>query len=235
LETLKKFQKQITIIAFLVGLLLIVVFLVSIGGSNDAFTSEEITIKQGSTSLSVKANGSVEVLTDNGLFTTQWSKEKTDAFFLYFDTKYKGNDLGDNSIEFSGEGESSSGSYSYDELVETIIEEVTGQPGDSGGTGGSGGSNPPPPGSTPKPPPPTGVGSPGPTQTPKPPPPTGLGGSDPTCLYWALSYCVNFPSPTPTPTAAPGDENVIEAPDCASWNAQSSQATVIGNTVCITQ
>ncbi len=225
MKKFEEFQKPVLVVVGILLLITVIYFFFSFGGSKAPENIDEIKVSQSGTTLTVRRNGSVEILTNDGLFTDEWSEEKTNAFFDYFLKKSKsGVSSGDNSITLNGESGSESTNYAgSDELAGAVINEAT---------GGSGGGSAP--GATPKPPPPTGLGGGWETATPKPPPPTGLGGGHPSCLFWVLSYCVNFPSPSPTPTPIPG-ENVIEASGCEDWNAQTSQATVINNTVCITE
>ena len=55
------------------------------------------------------------------------------------------------------------------------------------------------------------------------------------CLYWRLSYCVNYPSPTPSPTPTPPGlgESVDLPPTCTDLNNQTTGRTTISNELCV--
>jgi len=221
MKNLKKSPKLLIFVSITIVLATILAVLIMNGNGNGLNKNDiqEITINQSGVQLTVNANGSVSLLTNDGLFTSSWSDAKTKAFFDYILDKY-GTSL------ITGDG--------TDELIEAVITETlegTGGGSGAGAGGGSGGGGAP--GATVKPNPPTGIGG-GPTATPQGPPPTGIGGGDPICLFWILTFCVTFPSPGPSPT--PGStEGIIEAPDCDSWKSQTDQSTVIDYTVCITE
>lgn len=196
------------------------------GGGVSLVDKDKIMIKNEKGELSVYRNGLVEYKAGEGAFIDNWSMEKTNAFFSYYEENYAGGELADgtgetvyvNGVGYQGKG---------DELTDVVIDDITGGGGDDGGGGGGGdisdyfGTPTPKPSSTPLP------GGTTPTPTP-------VSGIPSDCLFWRLSYCVKYkPTPTPTPTPVSGDTYVIEAANCDEWNETQTSTTVINNTVCV--
>jgi hypothetical protein len=214
----------VTVLVIFLVFLLIRAGGVSLPGTKN-LSDEKIKVSDERGELTVFRNGDVLFVGADGQnIYDKWDADKTDAFFNhYFDNFVNAGvdqGSGENTITIS----TVDGDYTYngddDELGDAVIDDETGGEDDSGGGGDDigdyFGSPTPRPSSTP-------YGS--PTPTPYSP--------FKDCLYWKLSYCV-IPkvTPTPEPTAAPG-EGVIEAANCDEWNETQSSNTVINNTVCI--
>ena len=210
------------------GVILAGVFLLRDGGTG-IIDKEKILVKRDDGELSVYRNGLVEYKTKEGIFIDNWSIEKTNAFFSYYEENYVGGELAGGTGEtvyLNGVGYKSTG----DELAEVVIGDLTDDGGGDGDDGGGGddisdyfGTPTPTPVGT------GGGGYPTPTPTPTP-----AGGIPSDCLFWRLSYCVKYkPTPTSMPTPVSGDQYVIEAADCTEWNETQTTTTVINNTVCV--
>jgi hypothetical protein len=186
----------------------------------------------GSQSIEIVANGKkVTVFSDGSVFSEgvlvdTWDKEKTDAFFDYYNKRYSKSETGDIAITFVSGGDSHT-SYApgSDELTNIIIKNETG----GGGGGGGNGSPTPTPGD---------IGSyfNSPTPTPLPydspsPLPEGIPSW---CKHWLLSYCADTPAPSysPTPTPVPTGPTPLP-PDCNNPGNQQTGRTVISNELCV--
>lgn len=218
----------ILVAAFLVGVLFVAGLTLSfsrnIDDSEDA-NINSVSLEKNGGKLVVSGDGSVVFTNEEGVFFDQWSSDKTDAFFGYYDQNYQGDSQivsgAQNSVSINKNGQT----YTYildedDELADPAAEDAQNSDDEtesqtptptsttsSGGGGGSGGGS-------------SGGGS--------------GGGGDSECLYWTLSYCVIKRTPTPAPTGTPGpDANVIDAADCADYLENNTAPTIINNTVCI--
>jgi hypothetical protein len=153
----------------------------------------------------------------NGNLTTQnWDSGKIQSFFEYMQ-KNMGSTSGDLIVTMKSEGQITSWSLSGDdELIQAVI-------GDRGNNGGGTISNL--------------------FNTPTPyPTPSIAGGPTPPpvpswCMHWKLSFCADIPisgttAPTPTATAVPTSNGVIEANDCSEWNQKSGETTSISDSSC---
>lgn len=222
-------QKKFLLIGGGVILVLLVLGLISLGGSglisNQTEDGELATIeaqKNGSSEkLIIHSDGRVEVHKDGQIFSGFWARGKTSALFAYYNDFYaEGAEVLNGKATFT---------YDEDELIGAIVDETT-----SGGSGGSGGNSGAGPGqdiddlfNTPAPAPTGSGGSAGTgTLTPTPTPVSGT----PWCLYWRLSYCV-IAYQTPVPSgASPTPAANILPPTCPE-NTLTGR-TVIGNELC---
>lgn len=182
----------------------------------------------GSQSIELVANGKkLTVFSDGSVFSEgvlvdTWDKDKTDAFFDYYNKRYAKSETGDIAITFVSGGDShTSYAPANDELTNTIINNETG--------GGGGGNPTPTPGD---------IGSyfNSPTPTPLPydspsPLPEGIPSW---CKHWLLSYCADTPAPSysPTPTPVPTGPTPLP-PDCNNPGNQQTGRTVISNELCV--
>jgi len=206
------------------GVVLAGVFLLR-GGELGLVDKDKIMIKNEKGELSVYRNGLVEYKTREGTLIDNWSMEKTNAFFSYYEENYVGGELAagtGETVYIDGVGYQGK----EDELTDVVIGDITGGEDDGDEDGGGDISDY---FGTPTPTPvATGGGG---YQTPTPTPASGIPND---CLFWRLSYCVKYrPTPTPTPTPVSGDVYVIEAADCEEWNETQTSTTVINNTVCV--
>jgi len=207
------------------GIILVTFFIIffvirsiSPSGSSSNEGLQSITIEANGKKVTVGADGSVY---ENGVLVDTWSREKTQAFFSYYASKYGSSEEGDSVITFivNGEARTQSGS-SNDELTQIVT-------GGGSGTGGNGGNG--------------GGGTSGffesPLATPTPPP-FGESGPPPSpapswCIHWRLSYCADPPPTTSSPTSTPVSGPTPFPPDCNNEGNQQTGRTVIGNELCI--
>lgn len=181
---------------------------------------DKISLQTEGGNLTVYRNGSVEYDTANGLFTDNWTPQKTNAFFEYFEKNYL-NAAGDTSgnLTFSTSTGGQSTNYNPDdELIGAVIDDVTGNndEGDDNGDIGDFFNTP----------------TPGPGGTPAPTPTPASSGND-ECLYWKVSYCVIKKTPTPTPSPAPEEESVAVEPSCTVDENRQTGRTVISSQLCV--
>lgn len=184
--------------------------------------SQKVTIedKEKGSTIVFHRDGLVEYKDKTSEYSTVWSSEKMNAFFEYI---ANGDFTLGTDYEISLSNGGSAGASDEDELLGTIIDEVTGggstNPTPAGGSIGELFNTPNPSGGN------NGNGT-NPTSNP------GGGGGGPTwCKHWRLSYCADhlYPDPTPTPADDPG---VIKAKDCSEWRTQSENKTVISGDSC---
>ena len=189
------------------------------------------TLTGGSQSIQLVANGKkITVYSDgsafsDGVYVETWSKDKTDAFFTYYNKRYLTSETGDIAITFVSGGDSHT-SYApgNDELTNIIVNET------GGGGGGGSGATPTPTGGD--------IGSyfNSPTPTPLPygsstPLPEGIPSW---CKHWLLSYCADTPAPSYSPTATPVATGPTPLPpDCNNLGNQQTGRTVISNDLCV--
>ena len=189
------------------------------------------TLTGGSQSIQLVANGKkITVYSDgsvfsDGVYLETWSKDKTDAFFTYYNKRYLTSETGDIAITFVSGGDSHT-SYApgNDELTNIIVNET------GGGGGGGSGATPTPTGGD--------IGSyfNSPTPTPLPygsstPLPEGIPSW---CKHWLLSYCADTPAPSYSPTATPVATGPTPLPpDCNNLGNQQTGRTVISNDLCV--
>ncbi|OGM28297.1 hypothetical protein A2801_02460 [Candidatus Woesebacteria bacterium RIFCSPHIGHO2_01_FULL_41_10] len=217
-------------LVYMIGglLLLAMVFagvLLLFGGSGKSDELQSIEVRLGDQTLTVSRDGMVLLRTSDGEFQDQWSTEKTRAFFDYFNERTF--EEGEYLLLLNSEAGTQAVAIGDDELINVVINETTGGTGDDGNSGediddyfDDGGSSGGGGGSTPTPPPGGGGSSGG-----------GESGDDDTCLFWRISYCVEFP-PDPTPSPTPTDSPVqIKPPDCAE-NYETGR-TVISSELCL--
>lgn len=165
---------------------------------------------------------------DGNEYAVAWGNEKISSFFDYITSNWKTSESG-YLVSLNGQ---EGGISADDELIQTVLDELSGSDDDDSGSGGGGLSDlfsSPTPASS-------GSGS------------TGGGGSGDTggsggstlpppapswCKHWKLSYCADpiYRSPSPTPLSSFPPE-VIQAKDCDEWNAQVDTKTVISNFSC---
>lgn len=194
---------------------------------------ESVTVIQNGEKITVFRSGRVvRTRADGSQVEEFWSSEKTAAFFdYYWETYGLGGDL--ENITVGGEGglEIDPG----DELSDIIFADDEDGEGDDGGGGGSQGDgglddyfpspSPTNPGGDYTPPPGGGEDGDG----------EGGGSEEPECLFWRLSYCVIFPTPTPAvPTPTPPGVIFYE-PTCEDVGNQQTGKTVIGDELCISE
>ena len=193
------------------------------------------TLSGGSESIQLVSNGKkITVYSDgsafsDGVYVETWSKDKTDAFFTYYNKRYLTSETGDIAITFVSGGDSHT-SYApgNDELTNIIVNETGG--GGGGGGGGGSGATPTPTGGD--------IGSyfNSPTPTPLPygsstPLPEGIPSW---CKHWLLSYCADTPAPSYSPTATPVATGPTPLPpDCNNLGNQQTGRTVISNDLCV--
>ncbi|OGM79212.1 hypothetical protein A2382_00300 [Candidatus Woesebacteria bacterium RIFOXYB1_FULL_38_16] len=252
----KNNKYQVGIVIGVLVLILLGIVLFSGGGSGVGLLGEKkrekISIQKADTKLTVRADGRVAIEKGGKTSYEQWEDGKVTAFFSYFDEKYWG-------VGQKAEGEDSAvifdGGNSLklsddDELVDELLGDggSGGSGGGSGGDdsyftgGGSGGSGSGGGGSLGGGGSSGGGGSGGGSQGGS----GGSGGSggeeggngedgEEECLYWRLSYCVNYPSPTPSPTPTPPGlgESVDLPPTCTDLNNQTTGRTTISNELCV--
>ena len=189
------------------------------------------TLSGGSESIQLVSNGKkITVYSDgsafsDGVYVETWSKDKTDAFFTYYNKRYLTSETGDIAITFVSGGDSHT-SYApgNDELTNIIVNET------GGGGGGGSGATPTPTGGD--------IGSyfNSPTPTPLPygsstPLPEGIPSW---CKHWLLSYCADTPAPSYSPTATPVATGPTPLPpDCNNLGNQQTGRTVISNDLCV--
>lgn len=197
----------------------------------EADKRESVTVIQNGEQITVFKSGRVvRTLADGTQVEEFWSSEKTAAFFDYYWENYS---LGEDVENITVGGEDGVELHPTDELSDIIFDEDNN--GDVGGGGGDEGG---------------GLDdyfpSPSPTNSASvytPPPGGSSGGGDSgsgyeepeECLFWRLSYCVTFPTPTPVvPTPTPQDV-VFYEPTCEDVGNQQTGKTVIGDELCVTE
>ncbi len=181
---------------------------------------ESVTVAMGGEKITVFRSGRVvRTLADGTEVEEFWSSEKTAAFFAYYYETY-GQSMEVPNITV---GEGGLPVDDRDELSEVIFDDSPG----SGGGGGTGGLDDY--FNTPSPTTPGSGGSGGSGGD-------GSGGGsagEPECLFWRLSYCVTFPTPTPAvPTPMPEDVVFFE-PTCEDIRNRETGKTVIGDELCV--
>jgi len=187
---------------------------------SDTDKRESVTVMQNGEQITVFRSGRVVRKAADGTETEEfWSSQKTAAFFDYYWEIYG---QGEDVVSISVGGEGGFPINAEDELSDVILD-------DDSGDGGGGGLDDY--FSTPSPTNPGGGGA-----SPTTPPGGGGGGggsTEPECLFWRLSYCVTFPTPTPAvPTPTPVDTTFFE-PTCEDVGNQQTGKTVIGDELCI--
>ncbi len=178
--------------------------------------SIQITDQKTGTKMTFTRDGFVEYQNGSITKTEIWDPSKIASFFEYIQKNL--NSASGTDVTFTINGQTSSGSLgSNDELIKTIINQISGS-----GSSGSGGTQSF--FSTPAPAP---AGSGGGSSSQTPPP-----GAPSWCIHWRLSYCADqIASPaTPTPTPVPG--GAINAIDCSQWNSQSNSQTTLDDSNC---
>lgn len=207
------------IIALVVGVAVLFLLLSLRGNGESTNPIDSVTIQKDGNTLTVSRNGTVRYTRGGEEFEDFWEEEKINTFFKYIDGKYAGADQivsgGQNYLVINKGGSSSTHIIDEDELIDVIENETSGGsggsgtegagPGGNGGSGGNGGGG-------------SGSGGNG-----------GSAGND-ECLYWRISYCVRYRTPTPTPVGTPPPAEIRE-PNCEA-NTQTGR-TVIGNELCL--
>lgn len=228
-------NKNVVIIS-LVSLFAVVLFFYLIASRSTSIdqTADEISLVKSGNELKVDRSGLVTYKTSDGTFSDFWNKEKTDAFFNYFENNYTGESqtlyTSSDQVVISRGGVNYTYSSSNDELTDAAIEDSqtpdTNPEDNNTGDGVTQYFSPTP----------TPQASGQPTQTPVPTS-TSSGGFSDTCLFWKLSYCViaRTPTPVPTTTATPDpNANVIQVNNCGEYISEGNNTPVIiSNTVCI--
>ena len=202
----------------------------------------KVTIRNDGAAVTVGRDGVVEFNRSGEISYEQWSTGKVSAFFDYYKSKYAGaneTDLVAGGIITFYWDDGSESTYVIgddDELSDIISEDEGGgedggggepisdyfDDGDDDGDDGDG-SDDGDEGSWP-----WSTATPRPTVTP-------ASGGDETlseCLYWRLTYCVRYRTPSPQPTATPpGDVSL--PPTCSELENKTTGRTVISNELCI--
>lgn len=237
--TINDFLKQRSALFVAIGTILMVVFftLIVINRQkiNRQNSDDKIKISTLDKEVTLNRNGLVEFTSDEGSYQNLFDSSEIDSLFSYVSKLDQNSQFQDGYqlIIITGDKTKNISVPNNDPVIGQIINQVTGsspnspttnyfQPsptsfssgstggGGSGGSGGGGGSS---------------GGSGG----------SGGGGSE-DCLFWTLSWCFVFPSPTPTGTQNlnPTPTGFIQqAADCDLYSQQVTKRTIISNTLCI--
>ncbi|MBI1863861.1 hypothetical protein HYS03_01495 [Candidatus Woesebacteria bacterium] len=175
--------------------------------------SIQITDQKTGTKMTFTRDGFVEYQNGSITKTQIWDPAKIASFFEYIQ-KNLNSATGEN-VLLTINGQTSSGSLgSNDELINTVINQISGGGGNGGGNQSFFSTSTPVP---------AGSGSGSSNQTPSP-------GAPSWCIHWRLSYCADQMAPPPTSTPVPG--GAINATDCSQWNSQSSSQTTLSDSNC---
>lgn len=240
MDTNNDFLKHRSSLFIVIGIILIlvffIVFVLNNQKSKNTVLEDQIKVNTTDGEITLNKNGLVEINKGNRSLQRLFDNAKTDELFNYLYKTKSNNNQESYKILLITNGETKTISVPSDnllinELIDsaggssvnptvTVINYFQPTPTSAGGSGGGGGGG-------------AGGGSGGGGGTGG-----GSGGSGPggDCLFWTLSWCFIFPSPTPTSTQVfPTPTGFIQKPaDCDLYNQLVTKRTIISNTLCIT-